>query len=46
MFLILGAVPYAIVGLVVASMGYNYTTWQFWVIIACMLANLKKQREV
>lgn len=39
MFLILGAIPYVIMGLVMASIGYNYTTWQLWAILACMLAS-------
>lgn len=39
MFLILGAIPYFIMGLIMASIGYNYTTWQLWAILACMLAS-------
>lgn len=39
MFLILGVIPYVIVGLVMASIGYDYTTWQLWAICACMIAS-------
>lgn len=39
MFFILRIIPYAAMGMIMASMGYNYTTWQLWAILACMLAS-------
>ena len=37
MLYILGAVPYAIMGTVMSSIGYGFTTWQFYAIFACMV---------
>lgn len=37
-FSIIGVIPYVAMGVIMASMGYNYTTWQLWAILACMLA--------
>lgn len=39
MFFILGIIPYMAMGMIMASLGYNYTTWQLWAILACMLAS-------
>lgn len=39
MFFILGIIPYAAMGMILASMGYNYTTWQWWGIFVCMLVS-------
>lgn len=39
MFFILGIIPYATMGMIMASMGYNYTNWQFWAVLGCMLAS-------
>ena len=39
MLFILGVIPYMAMGMIMASMGYNYTTWQLWAILACMLAS-------
>lgn len=39
MFFILGIIPYAAMGMILASMGYYYTTWQFWAMLVCMLAS-------
>jgi len=36
MLYILGVVPYAIMGMVMSSIGYGLTTWQFYAIFACM----------
>ena len=39
MFFILGIIPYMAMGMIMASMGYNYTTWQLWAVLGCMLAS-------
>ena len=39
MLFILGVIPYMAMGMIMASLGYNYTTWQLWAILACMLAS-------
>lgn len=39
MLFILGVIPYVAMGMIMASLGYNYTTWQLWAILACMLAS-------
>lgn len=39
MFFILGIIPYAALGMIMASIGYNYTTWQFWAVLGCMIAS-------
>jgi hypothetical protein len=39
MFFILGTIPYMAMGMIMASMGYNYTTWQLWAVLGCMLAS-------
>lgn len=36
-FTILGCLPYAVMGVVMANMGYNIDSWQFWVILSCMI---------
>lgn len=39
MFFILGIIPYVAMGMIMASIGYNYTNWQLWAILACMLTS-------
>ena len=37
MFLtILGMVPYAVMGVMMSTMGYGLGSYQFWVILGCM----------
>lgn len=36
---ILGPIPYAAMGVIMSTIGYNYTTWQFYAITACMLVS-------
>lgn len=39
MFTILGAIPYMVLGLVLATAGVMWNVWQFWAILGCMAAS-------
>ena len=39
MFFILGIIPYVAMGIIMASIGYSYTTWQLWAVLGCMIAS-------
>lgn len=39
MLTILGIVPYAVVGVVLATVGVGIDKWQLWAVLVCMLVS-------
>ena len=39
MLTILGIIPYAVVGVVLATLGAGIDKWQLWAVLVCMLVS-------
>lgn len=39
MLMILGVIPYIVMGLVLATLGVGIDKWQWWAVLACMLVS-------
>lgn len=39
MLTLIGLIPYGILGALLSSMGYNFTTWQFYAVLACAIVS-------